>query len=107
MPRKSYPACMSNFSLCMCSLVELITPGHCCVLTKKLLPLRALTLYSQNVICMMKSETPASHGNWIPKAFLEIPNFMCPLQGLGLLGSLGQIPLFFDPHSLLGVYLGY
>ena len=46
-------------------------------------------------------------GNRISKAFLEISNFMCPLQGLGLLRSLGQIPLFFDPHSLQGVYLGY
>ena len=41
------------------------------------------------------------------QSFLEISNFMCPLQGLGLLGSLGQILLFLDPHSLQGVYLGY
>ena len=46
-------------------------------------------------------------GQPISRSFLEISNFMCPLQGLGLLGSLGQIPLFFDPHSLQGVYLGY
>ena len=26
MPRKNCPPCMSNFSLCMCSLVELIPP---------------------------------------------------------------------------------
>ena len=49
----------------------------------------------------------APHGNRISKAFLEIPNFMCPLQGLGLLGSMGQIPLFLDPHLLQGVYLWY
>ena len=65
----------------------------------------ALTLYSQNMICMMNFKPPASHGNQISKAFLEISNFMCPLQGLGLLGSLGQNPLFFDPHSLQGVCL--
>ena len=55
----------------------------------------------------MNSEPPASHGNRIPKAFLEMPNFMCPLQGLGLLGSLGHISFLFDPDSLEGVYLGY
>ena len=31
LPRKNYPAYMSNFSLCIGSLVELITPRHCCV----------------------------------------------------------------------------
>ena len=56
---------------------------------------------------MMNFEPPAFQGNRIPEAFLEISNFMCPLQGPGLLGSLGQIPLFLDPHSLQGVYLGY
>ena len=89
MPRKKCPACMSNFSLCMCSLVELITPSHCCVLTQTLIPLEATTLYSRNMICMMTIELPASHCNRISKASLEIPNFMCPLQGLGLLCSLG------------------
>ena len=69
--------------------------------------MRAPTLYSRDLICMMNCEPPAFQGNQISKAFLEISNFMCPLQGLGLLGSLGQIPLFFDPHSLQGVYLGY
>ena len=37
----------------------------------------------------------------------DIQNVKCLLQGLGLLNSLGQIPLFPDPHSLQGVYLGY
>ena len=67
----------------------------------------ATTLYSSDLICMMNSEALASHGDRIAKAFFEIRNFMCPLQGLGLLGSLGQITLFFDPHSFQGVYLGY
>ena len=59
----------------------------------------APTLHSQISFCMMNCEPPAFQGNRIPKAFIEISNFMCPLQGLGLLGSLGQIPLLTLIHS--------
>ena len=43
---------------------------------------------------MTKCETWASHRNRISRNVFEIQNFTCPLQRLGLLGSLGQIPWF-------------
>ena len=104
MPSKICPACKSNVSLCICSFVELITPSHRGVLTWDMIPVGATTLFSVYVICKMNLGPPASQQNRKP---LGIHNFTCPLQGLGLLRSLGHLPLSLDPNSLQGVYLGY
>ena len=69
--------------------------------------MNSTALYVQLMVCLSSSELPAAHRNRIAKTFFELYTFMCPLQGLGLLGSLGHIPLYLDPHSLQGVYFRY
>ena len=71
MPRKDCPACMSNFSLCMCSLGKLITPRHCSVLTYEFVPLGATALDVRDVICIMNLKPPAFHSIRLAKTVLR------------------------------------
>ena len=72
-----------------------------------MVPMGAKPVQITDMICMTNLKPPASHRNRISQTFFEIQNFTCPRHGLGLLGSLRQMSLIFDPHSLQGIYLGY
>ena len=68
-------------------------------------PVYVLTCGAHNTKPLLSFERLTASGSL--KLPLRSRNIMCPLPGLGLLGSLCQIPLLLDPRSLQGVYLGY
>ena len=50
----------------------------------------APTLYSQNMICLMNSNPPASHGNRIPEAFFRHLKFHVSTSGTWFVGFVGS-----------------